>query len=572
MSLLRITLGLLISLITAYIILGTLVAFALLSPPRLFINHTYAGLLPYYWVEKIAAQQTPSNPRLTFRFKQTITAVPISQLGINISYPKALSNHLNNFTAQPFYKRWLAYHQFLFSNLNLTPVVTINQKQLVNRLARPFQNQWSPPQPAKLTYNKNKITLLPATDGYQIDEAVLIKDIRTALNHNLSEPIKIPLKFISLKPSPQQKQSALTKARKLIKTQIALTRNKTTVFLTKPEKVSLVSLYQDIDVKSLQNIAQRQKQTFDIKPQDALFRYQNGRVITFQPSKNGFLTDLGQLKKDLKQTFFQITNSPAPTKKISITITGKTIPPKITTHNSNDYGIKELVGQGESWFAHSIPNRIHNIALAASKINGILIAPGETFSFNKYLGEVSARTGYRQSYVIKQGKTILDDGGGVCQVSTTLFRAILNAGLPIIERHAHSYRVSYYEQKASPGLDATVFAPYVDLKFKNDLKSYILIQAETNKAKKHLVFKLYGTKDNRQVNMSKVRIWDQSPPPPPLYQDDPTLPPGTTKQIEWPAWGAKVAFSWTVTKNGQILYQKTFFSNYKPWRAVYLKN
>src|SRR5207249_4927169 len=83
---------------------------------------------------------------------------------------------------------------------------------------------------------------------------------------------------------------------------------------------------------------------------------------------------------------------------------------------------------GVSYFAHSIENRIYNVELAASKVNGILVAPNEEFSFDKYLGDVSSLTGYKQAYVIQGGKTVLGDGGGVCQVSTTLFRALLNAG------------------------------------------------------------------------------------------------------------------------------------------------
>ena len=99
----------------------------------------------------------------------------------------------------------------------------------------------------------------------------------------------------------------------------------------------------------------------------------------------------------------------------------------------------------------------------------MLIPPGGTISYNEIVGDISAATGYQPAYIIKDGRTILGDGGGVCQVSTTLFRAGLSAGLPILERHPHAYRVHYYEEGGyKPGLDATVFAPGVDLKMKND--------------------------------------------------------------------------------------------------------
>jgi vancomycin resistance protein YoaR len=243
----------------------------------------------------------------------------------------------------------------------------------------------------------------------------------------------------------------------------------------------------------------------------------------------------------------------------------------IKTEEVNDLGIKELLGRGISYFRGSIASRIHNIQIASSRLNGILIPPGETFSFNQTLGEVSQATGYKEAYIIKEGRTILGDGGGVCQVSTTFFRATLDAGLPIIERAPHAYRVYYYEQNSQVGVDATVWEPSPDLKIKNDTPAHILVQAYVNPSQYRLTFEFYGTSDGRKATISKSRIWDQTPPPPDLYQDDPTLPTGTTKQIDWSAWGAKVAFDWKVERGGEILQERTFYSSYRPWQAVFLR-
>jgi vancomycin resistance protein YoaR len=245
--------------------------------------------------------------------------------------------------------------------------------------------------------------------------------------------------------------------------------------------------------------------------------------------------------------------------------------PKISTDKVNNLGIRELIGTGTSLFQHSIPGRIYNVTLASSRLNGILVAPGEVFSFNNALGDVSAFTGYKQAYVIQNGRTVLGDGGGVCQVSTTLFRSVLNAGLPVIERTAHAYRVGYYEEDSSPGLDATVFSPSPDLKFKNDTKNYILIQTVVDPDTLRLTFYLYGTKDGRQVTISTPAVSNQTPPPPDLYQDDPTLPVGEIKQVDFSAWGANVYFTRQVVKNGKTIISETFNSNYRPWQAIYLR-
>jgi len=307
----------------------------------------------------------------------------------------------------------------------------------------------------------------------------------------------------------------------------------------------------------------------DEKPIDAQFKFENGRVTTFQASKEGRTIDWEELDKRIVSSGQEITAT-AP-KSIRITVPIKILRPQITTESVNSFGIKEMIASGSSHFAHSIPQRIHNITIAAEKINGALLLPGQTFSFDNVLGDVSVFTGYQQAYIIKDGKTVLGDGGGVCQVSTTLFRAVLNAGLPVIERHAHAYRVGYYEQDSRPGLDATTYVPTVDLKFKNDTQNYILIQSSIDYNEQKLEFFLYGKNDRREVFVSSPEVSEQTPVPPPSFQDDPTLPKGELKQIDFEAPGAKVEFTRSVKKNGKTIIFDKFTSNYQPWQAVYLR-
>lgn len=304
-------------------------------------------------------------------------------------------------------------------------------------------------------------------------------------------------------------------------------------------------------------------------PVDALFNFEGGKVKEFRESENGREVDVEDLNNQILSKAKLIVDNNQ--KSIIIPVLTKTLTPNLTTEKVNKMGIKELIGKGTSSFQHSIENRIYNVNLAASRLNGILIEPGETFSFVKALGDVSAFTGYKQAYVIENGKTILGDGGGVCQVSTTLFRAALNAGLPINERNAHAYRVAYYEQDSGPGIDATVFVPSVDLKFTNDTKHHILIQAIADLNELTLTFLLYGTKDGRTSEISDPVISNQIPAPEPRYEDDPNLPKGVIKQIDFAAAGAKVYFTRKVTKDGKTLIDEKFSSNYRPWQAVYLR-
>jgi len=307
-----------------------------------------------------------------------------------------------------------------------------------------------------------------------------------------------------------------------------------------------------------------------IDPIDAVFAYKNGKVTTFKQSLDGQVADLEAVKGKLESKFAKVM-FPNKQQAIVINIPVKILKPNITTEKVNNLGIKELIGEGLSFFQHSIPSRVYNVTLAATRLNGVLVAPNKVFSFNKALGDISAFTGYKQAYIIQNGKTVLGDGGGVCQVSTTLFRAILNAGLSIIERHAHAYRVAYYEQNSPPGFDATIYSPSVDLKFKNDTGKYILIQTSIDLDTQKLTFSLFGTSDGRKVVLSEPVVANLTPPLPDTYQDDSSLPKGTIKQVDFAAEGAKVTFTRQVTKNGNTILSDKFVSNFQPWRAVYLR-
>ncbi|MBI2021441.1 VanW family protein [Candidatus Daviesbacteria bacterium] len=309
----------------------------------------------------------------------------------------------------------------------------------------------------------------------------------------------------------------------------------------------------------IKNYLKEISKQIDRPVEEPLFSFDGSRVIEFKPPQEGYSLDINKATD-------RLTNALLSHDQKIVNLPVAVISPK--NKLTNELGIKELIGRGISNFSGSIENRIYNIKLGASKINGLLVGPGEEFSFNKAVGDISASTGFKQAYVIKSGRTVLDDGGGICQVSTTLFRAVLNSGLPVTARTAHAYRVGYYELGFPPGLDATIFYPSVDFKFKNDTTSHILIQAYVVGTSLYVDF--YGTLDGRVVNISTPVVTNQTPPPPELRQDDPTLPKGTVKQVDWAAWGANVVFIRTVTKAGQLLSKDTFRSNFRPWQAVFL--
>ena len=414
----------------------------------------------------------------------------------------------------------------------------------------------------------SRISIKQGEDGQQLDKRGLINIIAQQITQVSFESISLPLIYTSPVLTEEQIKNTQKRAEKFLDKRLILKEEENLWKLEEKELIELLSFTNGFNQDEIKSWASELSLIINRDPQNASFRFSEGKVAEFKPAKEGKKLEEDQtvdlIVKDLeKLEENQIQDA------INLPIT--TSQPIIKTADVNSLGIKELVGRGVSSFRGSISSRIHNINLASSRLNGLLIPPEEVFSFNQALGDVSRSTGYQEAYIIKDGRTVLGDGGGVCQVSTTLFRAALDTGLPIVERKAHAYRVSYYEQGSSVGLDATVFSPTADLKIKNDTPAYLLIQTYFDQKNYCLTFEIYGASDGRSVSISKSRMWDQSPPPPDLYQDDPTLPTGQIKQIDWKSWGAKASFDYRVNRFGEVLQNRTFYSNYRPWQAIYLR-
>lgn len=250
--------------------------------------------------------------------------------------------------------------------------------------------------------------------------------------------------------------------------------------------------------------------------------------------------------------------------------------PRVSSSTTGaELGITELLWAETSYFYGSSAERIQNIQAASERFHGVLVAPGEVFSMGATMGDVSLESGFAEALIIYGGRTIKGVGGGVCQVSTTLFRAAFFAGFPIVERYSHAYRVSYYEMTASggidprlAGLDATVYFPLVDFKFKNDSPYWILMETYVNVNARTLTWKFYSTKDGRTIT------WDTTGPtnvvsaPAPLYEENPELKKNDMKQVDWAANGANVTVTRTVWRGGAVLFQDQIRTHYEPWRAI----
>ncbi len=300
------------------------------------------------------------------------------------------------------------------------------------------------------------------------------------------------------------------------------------------------------------------------EPRDARFDYDpdTGVLTPLVVSQDGLRVDVDASLSAVEQALSEGVH------EVQLSVT--TVPPRVVTSDASKFNISGVAARGFSNYTGSAYERIVNVGVAASMFHGIVIPPGGEFSFNEHLGWVVDATGYEEGYIISGNRTEVDVGGGVCQVSTTAFRAAIDAGFEITERHPHAYRVPYYENGSPLGFDATVFSPWVDLKFRNNTENYYLMEVENNPDANTLAINLYGPSTGREVEVLSTTV-ETIPHGPPIYETDPALPPGTVKQVYWSHPCATIKLERIIRDtNGNEIGRDVFWSDYKPWQARYL--
>lgn len=296
--------------------------------------------------------------------------------------------------------------------------------------------------------------------------------------------------------------------------------------------------------------------TIDVAPQNARFLIEDGRVVEFAGSLNGE-------KINEAETISGILLALG-TKDAEITLVVNEAVPEITTGSVNNFGITEILGVGTSDFAGSPSNRVKNIQNGASKLNGLLIPPGGTVSLIEQLGPFTYENGYLPELVIKGDEIKPEMGGGLCQIGTTTFRAVMNAGLEVTERRSHSLVVSYYNDPSNnnPGTDATIYDPAPDFKFTNNYADYILLVTEVDVKNGQLYFTFWGTNDGRHGYYTPPQVLSWNGYGSTQYVETDSLAPGVQK-CQSPHPGASTTFDYIVEYADGTKKERTFTSTYR---------
>ncbi len=435
-----------------------------------------------------------------------------------------------------------------------------------------------PKQETNIVIKKGEAKITDSNTGKKINDEFIKSAILERLSLKAKGDIKAELIEDQSVISRSEAEALVQKAKDLVQNDVQIVGPNESITLSKDRLGSIIELkkrekkgffkselgdaYVSFDAEKIKSFLQENLNELNNQAVDAKFTISSGQITLTSPSQAG-----KEIKMD--ESVSRIVGGLEQGEQ-KINLPTKIQEPSISAQTSEDIkkiGIKELIGTATTDFKKSPANRIHNIETGLKYISGAIVKPGEEFSTVKRLGSIDQSGGYLPELVIKENETVPEFGGGLCQVSSTLFRAAMQSGLKITERQNHSYRVSYYEPPV--GMDATIYSPRPDFKFRNDTDSYILIYGHIEGTK--ITFDIYGTKDGREVSITDPIVYDITDPPEPIYVDDPSLEPGEIKQTDKAHPGAKASFRYVVKKNGKILSEEKFVSSYVPWAAKYLR-
>jgi len=475
-----------------------------------------------------------SSQNVTLRLRDTANTYQLKDLGIAVNKKDTIAAIQNK-----------SLLDFVANQSVIPPLITIDQQILSQRAAADFSSILNSPQNASLALDSpDQLTLVPSHDGQVVDTQQLITNLESVITaQRWDATIDLAVVVASAEVQDNETNLALTYANQLLTNGFSLTFNEEEIII-KPFTIRrLLTFAEQTDPHNQQNyilgvqfdpIELTNYLTTTISPEidqaaeNARFVMQDGRVEQFSLPQPGQQLDLARTTDNIASALTRREHNTT----LAVAVTE---PAVAGLADIKQLGLTTKVSTGVSDFAGSPTNRQHNIAVGAARYHGLLIPPNTEFSFNEFLGPVNAATGFKPELVIKENVTTPEYGGGLCQVSTTAFRAALNAGLDITQRRNHSYAVSYY---GKPGLDATIYPPYTDLRFLNNTLGYILIQTSIDGTS--LSFDFWGTDDGREVTIDGPVTYDH----------------GSDGSV-------KAYVNQQVALAGETIIDETFYSRYK---------
>jgi vancomycin resistance protein YoaR len=484
--------------------------------------------------------------------------------------------------------------QAWLNGVALQPTIVFDQSKATALLESMGATINQPVKDATILLNGTEVITSPSQIGRALDIAATVGTVRQVVL-NLTTGAEVPLIVRETQPAIAEAETVATQLRQAIAAPVQIYVDAAKAGDPGPWEASrefIAGMYTilrvdngdgtakydlKVNVDPLKAFLTSLAQPLVVQPVNARFIYNDatGQLDLIQESVDGRTLNVEATVERFAQVMLQPADRRVP---LVFNAAVATVNSKST---AAQLGITEQIVTATTFFYGSTLERRKNIQVAASRFHGLVLAPGEEFSFNKYLGDVSPESGYETGLVIFGDRTIQGVGGGVCQVSTTVFQAAFFAGLPIKERYAHGYRVGYYEsgtafangQKytSGVGMDATVYSPIIDFKFVNDTPYHLLMEAYYSPEKQSLTFKYYSTGTGRVVQKEGPTLSNVIGHGPAKYTESNDVRPGETRQIDYAVDGVDARVYRTVTQNGQVIVSREeFYSHYLPWSSQFL--
>ena len=512
--------------------------------PRVWVGETFVGgLAGDALQQKVRLElQSKYNEKIKIRINgKTVVEPTFSEIGVSPQVREVADKALSygHPRGNPI---WLVEMFKGVSGVRLTLRSLVHKPTYENYVKNVLNAQVKLPLSANWILAAGKLQLSYAQSGEMIDQYKLAQELLRVLSSSVENQIDL----ITLSTSPEigddEALALKPQAEKLLGSQIVFSSGDKKFTVLPKVFMSWVDIERIAETPTLTFQIEKLKEYLqkeiasqvEISAKDARFVMEDGKVSIFSQAEDGKKLNIEETAKAIRLNLEK--------ENYQTELVMESLPSQIkTTAEIEKLGIKTLIGTGESDFRGSPKNRILNIKVGSERFNGVLIPPGSTFGFNEHLGPVNKETGYAPELVIKEHVTTPAYGGGICQISTTAFRAAIYSGLKIVERHNHAYPVAYY---GTPGLDATVYPNQrtwkdgTDLKFINDTPGYILIQTKIDGTK--LFFEFWGTSDGREVKLVGPVTYDRKP--------DGSVRAKLTQQI---------------FKDEQLSREEVFYSSYK---------
>ncbi|MEF3273638.1 MAG: VanW family protein [Chloroflexus sp.] len=517
---------------------------------------------------------------VTLTFRDRVWQPALAELGVSFNIEQLVNRAFalgrSGDPLTRLYDLWLLWRH----GIDLTPRLTVDLGQTQRYLLGLAPAIEQLPADAVLSLADARVIGQPSQPGTQLLVDATANDVLLALQQLRSQTVTIRTRQLAPLIDDTDLVVAQQVAVQLLRSPLELIAEDQTI-IWPPERIAELLqvvpvdglLTIQVDPQRLARAVEGLAQIVDTGTAEPRLRFSEGRVRIVAEGRPG-----RRLRQDEAiSAIADLLLQPSPITR-TLVLPIDRIEPQITAATLDSLGIVELVAEGRSSFVGSAPYRITNIRAGAARMNGVLIAPGEEFSFNRQLGEVNAENGFVEGYAIIGNRTQLEWGGGVCQVSTTVFRAAFWAGLPITERHAHSFYISWYDRFGlgpngdGQGLDAAIFTGVQDLKFVNDTGHWLLMQTSIDEQAQVLVVQLYGTRSERNVRIEGPIVSNEvRAPTEPVYIDDPSLPRGTLRQTDVARNGRDISIYRIITDaNGQER-RELFFTRFRPWPNIYLR-